>query len=117
MTTAEELKKRIIEHHRTPAGKPREWVVATEVRNAASFDANRSADALAFNFWTSRGLAVHGYEVKVSRSDWLRELKDQRGKPPTWRRSARRRRRSPRWCAAPQGRSSRTSMEWCQSRP
>ena len=34
------------------------------------------ADVVAMNTWPSRGLAVHGIEVKVSRSDWLRELKD-----------------------------------------
>lgn len=28
------------------------------------------------NLWPSRGLELHGFEIKVSRSDWLRELKD-----------------------------------------
>lgn len=33
------------------------------------------ADAVAVNMWASRGYAITGFEVKVSRSDWLRELK------------------------------------------
>ncbi len=53
-----------------------EWCVMHEVRDEAGFNARRSADVVAINTWPSRGLAVHGIEVKVSRSDWLRELKD-----------------------------------------
>jgi hypothetical protein len=34
----------------------------------------RTADFVAMDLWPSRGLALHGHEVKVSRSDWLREL-------------------------------------------
>lgn len=33
------------------------------------------ADGVAINMWASRGYAITGFEVKVSRSDWLRELK------------------------------------------
>lgn len=33
------------------------------------------ADAVAINLWNSRGYAIHGFEVKVSRRDWLRELR------------------------------------------
>ena len=29
----------------------------------------------AMGLWPSRGLHLHGFEIKVSRSDWLRELK------------------------------------------
>ncbi len=35
----------------------------------------RSADALAFSLWPSRGLHLEGFEIKVSRSDWLHELR------------------------------------------
>lgn len=31
---------------------------------------------MAFSLWPSRGLDLLGFEVKVSRSDWLRELKN-----------------------------------------
>lgn len=53
---------------------PPEWALFFEVRNAAGFDAKRSADAVAVNTWPSRGLEVQGIEVKVDRRDWLREL-------------------------------------------
>ena len=53
-----------------------EWAVFFEVRDAAGFNASRSADCVAMNTWPSRGLVVHGVEVKVDRRDWLRELKD-----------------------------------------
>jgi hypothetical protein len=36
----------------------------------------RRADAIALQLYESRGIHLHGFEVKVSRSDWLRELKD-----------------------------------------
>ncbi len=53
---------------------PPAWALLEEVRNAAGFSANRSADAIAMSLWPSRGLEVHGFEVKASRNDWLREL-------------------------------------------
>lgn len=46
-----------------------------EVRDAAGFSANRSADVIMVGLWPSRGCKIEGFEVKVSRSDWLRELK------------------------------------------
>lgn len=55
-----------------------QWAVMFEVRNTAGFAADRSADAIAMNMWPSKGLALHGFEIKVSRSDWLRELKQPR---------------------------------------
>lgn len=33
-------------------------------------------DFLAVGTWPSTGFVVHGFEIKVSRNDWLRELKD-----------------------------------------
>jgi len=47
-----------------------------EVRNSTGFNGNRSADALAMDMYPSRGLAVHGFEIKVSRADFLKELKE-----------------------------------------
>lgn len=62
-------------YSQTVGNGPR-YVVAEHVRNGAGFDANRSLDAMVLDLWPSSGLAVHGFEVKCSRSDWLRELKD-----------------------------------------
>lgn len=56
------------------SGNGYRWVFATHVRDAAGFDASRTADAVALDLWPSKGLELHGFEVKVSRSDWLREL-------------------------------------------
>jgi len=51
-----------------------EWCLMEEVAPATGGH-TRYADAIAVNLWQSRGHAIHGFEVKVSRSDWLRELK------------------------------------------
>lgn len=54
-----------------------EWIVLSEVRNGTGFKRQpRSADALAFSTYPSRGLSCYGFEFKVSRNDWLRELKN-----------------------------------------
>jgi hypothetical protein len=52
-----------------------EWALLFEVADATGAGNTRSADAIAMNTWPSRGLAVHGIEIKVSRPDWLHELK------------------------------------------
>lgn len=59
----------------SPGNGPR-YVIAEHVRSHAGFDARRTADLIAVDTWPSSGFQVHGHEVKVSRSDWLRELKD-----------------------------------------
>ncbi|MFZ6655910.1 hypothetical protein [Undibacterium sp. TJN19] len=51
-----------------------EWALMEEVAPATG-GGTRYADAVAINLWNSRGHAIHGFEIKVSRSDWLRELK------------------------------------------
>lgn len=56
-------------------GNGTRYVIAEHVRSHAGFDARRTADFIAVDTWPSKGLAVHGHEVKVSRSDWLTELK------------------------------------------
>lgn len=46
-----------------------------EVRNNTGFNSTRSADAIAISFYVSREQSLTGFEVKVSRSDWLSELR------------------------------------------
>lgn len=53
-----------------------EWAVFFEVANGTGSHGRRYADAVAMNLYPSRGLEINGVEVKVSRSDWLRELKN-----------------------------------------
>ncbi len=52
------------------------WGFLTQVPNATGFsDRVRTADALAMSLWPSRGLELHGFEIKVSRADWAKELR------------------------------------------
>ena len=54
-----------------------EWAFFPQVRNTTGLTwSPRTADAVAMNLWPSRGLEVHGFEVKTRRSDWLNELKN-----------------------------------------
>lgn len=53
------------------------WVTIAEARSGAGFDGNRrQCDYLAINTWQSQGLQLIGHEIKVSMSDWRRELED-----------------------------------------
>jgi len=50
-----------------------EWFTLPEVPPTKG--ALNRLDMVAWNLFSSRGLTVHGIEIKASRSDWLRELK------------------------------------------
>lgn len=66
-----ELFKRIQAKYARPA-----WAVFGEVGDSVGFKCNRHADALAISIWPSRGLEIHGFEIKCARSDWKKELAD-----------------------------------------
>ena len=71
----------IRERYSKTAGNGPRYVVSSHVRNQCGFggygdDRLRTVDALAVDLWPSSGHLIHGFEVKVSRSDWLAELKD-----------------------------------------
>lgn len=53
-----------------------EWAIMFEVGDGTGMNQRRWADAVAMNLWPSRGLEIHGFEIKASRSDWLREIKN-----------------------------------------
>lgn len=54
-----------------------EYAVMWEVGRATGAVSNqRYADAVIMSLWPSRGLELHGVEIKVSRSDWRREAAD-----------------------------------------
>ena len=54
-----------------------EWAFIRQVRNRTGYGkVERYADAIALNLWPSRGMELHGFEAKCSRSDWLSELKN-----------------------------------------
>ena len=50
------------------------WAFLEQVANGTGRFQSRWADAIAMSLWPSRGIELHGIEVKVSRSDWLSEL-------------------------------------------
>lgn len=56
------------------------WVRAEHVKSHLSFASKRVIDFIAADKWPGHpygsSLALHGHEVKVSRSDWLTELRD-----------------------------------------
>lgn len=61
---------------------PEQWVFAVKVRTVAGWphyygqDKERYIDAFAMNCYPSKGHLRVAYEVKVSRADWLRELRE-----------------------------------------
>lgn len=65
---------------RMGGGNGQRFAFARHVRSRAGFDA-RTADAVAMDLWTSKGLELHGIEIKISRSDWQNELRQ----PDKWR--------------------------------
>lgn len=54
---------------------PGDWAFLTDVPNSTGYAQRRTCDALAMNLWPSTGLELHGFELKVSRNDWVRELR------------------------------------------
>lgn len=53
-----------------------EWAIMWEVADTTGYAASRSADAVMMGLWPSRGLELHGVEIKISRADWKREARD-----------------------------------------
>lgn len=69
--TAVNLMDLIRKRHDGPA-----WIVIDEVGNGTGSHVSRHADAVAIGIWPSQGYEIHGYEIKVSRSDVQKELRD-----------------------------------------
>lgn len=69
--TANDIKAAMLKRFGAP-----EWAILWEVANATGMNAGRRADAVMMSLWPSRGLELHGVEIKVSRSDWKREAAD-----------------------------------------
>lgn len=51
------------------------YAILPGVADATGANQRRTIDAIVMGLWPSRGLAVHGIEIKTRRGDWLRELK------------------------------------------
>lgn len=70
--TADELEQLLRNRFCSP-----EWAFIPQVRNGTGYlKTTRTADALAMGLWPSRGLFLHGFEIKVQRGDWIKELKN-----------------------------------------
>jgi hypothetical protein len=52
------------------------WFLMETVHDTTGFDKTRTADAVAYGLYASRGFEVHGFEAKAQRGDFLRELED-----------------------------------------
>lgn len=54
-----------------------QWVTIREARSGAGFAGNaRQCDYLAVNSYPGRGVQIIGHELKVSKTDWKRELEE-----------------------------------------
>jgi len=53
------------------------WLLFYEVAQRTGFNNTGYADAMAISLWPSRGIQLLGFEVKRSRSDLLKELRDE----------------------------------------
>jgi hypothetical protein len=47
-----------------------------QVADGVGWSTRRRADAVVMGLWPSRGLWIQGFEIKVTRQDWKRELKN-----------------------------------------
>jgi hypothetical protein len=74
--TENELIDRLKVRYTEKTGNGEAWAFIPQVRSAAAFDSRRTIDAYAMSLWPSRGLSLTSFEIKSSRSDWQRELKN-----------------------------------------
>lgn len=65
-----------LEHAIARAFPSPEYATFFEVADATGSRQTRWADAVSMAIWPSRGLLIWGFEIKASRSDWLREKKN-----------------------------------------
>lgn len=56
--------------------EPSHYACATEVANGTGGYARRWIDFVAVDCWPSSGLNIMGFEIKISKSDFRRELTD-----------------------------------------
>lgn len=69
-TLTEAIRRTWPSHFRS---QPR-YVMAVQVRDGAGFSAMRTLDAIVFDTWPSKGLELHGLEIKTTTADLRREL-------------------------------------------
>lgn len=52
-----------------------QYALLFDVPDTVSLAQKRRIDAVSFGLWASGGQEIQGFELKISRADWLRELK------------------------------------------
>lgn len=80
MTTERDMLDRLNVRYGKYNGNGIRYTRAEHVKITAGHDSRRVCDYMAIDLWTGYGIdagpKLHGHEVKVSRSDWLTELRD-----------------------------------------
>lgn len=69
MTTATSIRALLRKRYQHP-----EWALMFEVANGTGHHGKSYADAVAMNLYPSRGLSILGFEIKVSKQDFMREI-------------------------------------------
>lgn len=70
--TESDIAKRLSRRYPSPA-----WAFLSRVRRGTGYStAITTADAIAMSLFPSRGFEIHGFEIKVSKNDWKKELSD-----------------------------------------
>lgn len=70
--TSSDIIAALIKRFASPA-----WAFVEQAALGTGWSAKQGwADAMALSLWPSRGLELYGFEVKVSRADWIRELRN-----------------------------------------
>lgn len=71
-----QLTEMVLRHYGAVEGdNTRKYITLTQVRAATGFGDPNTADVMVMGNWPSSGNKLEGFEVKVSRSDWLNEVK------------------------------------------
>lgn len=68
--TAGDIEQLIRNRYAPPA-----YAFIPQVRNGTGSNYSRTADAIVMSLWPYRGLTLLGFEIKVNRTDWIKELK------------------------------------------
>jgi hypothetical protein len=80
MSTEREMLDRLNVRYGMFNGNGIRYTRAEHVKVSAGLKSRRTCDYMAMDLWTgwglNRGPKLHGHEVKVSRADWLTELRD-----------------------------------------
>lgn len=56
-------------------GENGEYIVLFDCPDTVGMKQERRCDAVALGMWSRTNYNIHGFEIKISRGDWLRELK------------------------------------------